>query len=191
MKREAIKNAITGIVVRNILPLMKAYYQSQERSDIVFLIMQKGGSQFATSVFKELSYHDAVPEFTTDTYHSSGWGSNHHAGELKVIARNTVDLKDKVVIILEDIIDTGAAMNDAINACNHAGARSIYVFALAGKPEKLKHKLNANAVTVCFQFGKNDYLIGRGLDECELHRAADEITAVPADEPVSAPRAAI
>lgn len=82
-------------------------------------------------------------------------------GEVKQLIGLTSDLKDRDVIIVEDIVDTGITMSNTIPQFYEKGAKSVEICTLLMKPENLRVSLD---VKYCAIEIENLFVLGYGLD---------------------------
>jgi hypoxanthine phosphoribosyltransferase len=89
------------------------------------------------------------------------------SGEIKTVMDLNIDVKDRHVIIAEDIIDTGNTLNQFIPSLEKLNPASISLTTLLLKPDALQHSLNIHHVG--FEI-PNLFVIGYGLDYDNLGR---------------------
>ena len=82
------------------------------------------------------------------------------------------DLKDKDVILLEDIVDTARTLYNFLPELEKQSPKSIKVFSLLVKPDAMEHKIPLDYVG--FEI-PNDFIIGFGLDYDGYGRALNDI----------------
>ncbi len=82
-------------------------------------------------------------------------------GKIKEVIGLNEDLTDRTVIIIEDIVDTGATMKQMIESLGTRNPKSIHICSLLVKPDKLQVPLNIEYVA--FEI-PNDFILGYGLD---------------------------
>lgn len=75
--------------------------------------------------------------------------------------KHSLDFKDRNVVIVEDIIDSGLTMSWLLEKIFSSGAKSIKVVSLLLKPDSLKHKVQLDYVG--FEI-PNNFVVGYGLD---------------------------
>ena len=73
----------------------------------------------------------------------------------------SLDLKDRNVVIVEDIIDSGLTMSWLLEKIKSSGTKSVKVVSLLLKPDCLQHKLQIDYVG--FEI-PNNFVVGYGLD---------------------------
>ena len=83
-----------------------------------------------------------------------------------------VDIKDRIVILVEDVIDSGLTMSLVRARCLELGAREVRLATMLFKPAALRADLTPDYV--CFEI-PNDFVVGHGLDYDELGRAYKDI----------------
>ena len=83
------------------------------------------------------------------------------SGEIKTIMGLEKDLRDRDVIIVEDIVDTGLSMSHILEEIKRKKPRSIAVASLLLKPEALKTDISIKYIG--FEI-PNKFVVGYGLD---------------------------
>ena len=89
-------------------------------------------------------------------------------GAITIIKDLEVSIKDRHIIIVEDVIDSGLTIQELINLLNKRGASSIEVATLLDKPESRKVKCQ-KPKWVGTTIGP-EFVVGFGLDYDELYR---------------------
>ncbi|MCG8378414.1 MAG: hypoxanthine-guanine phosphoribosyltransferase [Proteobacteria bacterium] len=85
-------------------------------------------------------------------------------------------LKDKIVLLIDDILDEGITLSAIINYCHEAGASRVLTAVLVEKElkqEKPVQHADFTGLTV-----PNRYVFGYGMDYHEYHRNLDGIYAL-------------
>ena len=82
-------------------------------------------------------------------------------GAVKQLIGLKEDIKDRTVVIVEDIIDSGLTMQHLLNLLAEKQPRAIHIAALLVKPGNLQVKLDIPYC--CFEI-PNDFIVGYGLD---------------------------
>jgi hypoxanthine phosphoribosyltransferase len=124
--------------------------------DIVFLGILNGAFMFASDLVRKISFDVQVTFVKLTSY--SGQSST---GNVKRLIGVNEDLKDKTVVILEDIIDTGATIESIIGQIKGFRPRQIFVATLLLKPDLFSKEINIDYVG--FRIPKN-FVVGYGLD---------------------------
>ncbi len=98
---------------------------------------------------------------------SSYFGGLGSTGKVKLIHDLKTDVKDRHVLIMEDIVDTGRTLKYLMDLLADRGAKSIKVCSLLNKPEG--RKVDVEPDYVGFTVPK-EFLVGYGLDYKGFYR---------------------
>ncbi|MBE8163358.1 MAG: hypoxanthine phosphoribosyltransferase [Bdellovibrionaceae bacterium] len=127
------------------------------------LCILKGASFFYADLIREINLPLSCNFFGISSY--SGTKST---GNVKITLDLISSIKDKDVIIVEDIVDTGLSLEFIINYINSKKPKSITVVSLLYKPKQLKVK-NIRVDYHAFEID-NQFVVGYGLDYDEAWR---------------------
>ena len=105
----------------------------------------------------------------------SGWDST---GEVKLTKDVDQSMKDRNVILVEDILDTGLTMTYLRKMLLARQPRSLKVAALLDKPSRRKLPLEGDYVGFKIP---DEFVVGYGLDYAEKYRNLPDICIVPRD----------
>mgnify|MGYP000847671932 CR=1 FL=1 len=110
-----------------------------------------------------------------DYIHVSRYGSEIKGGEAKWLHEPTISLRDRNVILIEDIVDEGVTLQLLRNYCVSKGASSVSCATLVEKldVEKVGEKADYIGLTV-----PNRYVFGFGMDYKGFWRNLSSIYAV-------------
>lgn len=112
-----------------------------------------------------------------DYCHATRYRGATTGGELTWLARPQIDLKDRVVLIIDDILDEGHTLAQIIDACKAQGASSVYTAVLANKQHDRRfNDMQANFVGL--DVGDH-YVFGAGMDYKGWFRNLTGIYAAP------------
>lgn len=103
----------------------------------------------------------------------SGWDST---GEVKLIKDVDQSLKEKNIILVEDILDTGLTMTYLKRLLMARQPRTLKVAALLDKPSRRKLPLEGDYVGFKIP---DEFVVGYGLDYAEKYRNLADICVVP------------
>jgi hypoxanthine phosphoribosyltransferase len=103
----------------------------------------------------------------------SGWDST---GEVKLTKDVDQMMKDKNIILVEDILDTGLTMTYLKKLLMARQPRSLKVAALLDKPSRRKLPLEGDYVGFKIP---DEFVVGYGLDYAEKYRNLADICVVP------------
>lgn len=82
-------------------------------------------------------------------------------GKIKEVIGINENLKGRTVVIVEDIVDTGATMKRMLETLGTREPESLHICTLLVKPGKLKVNLNIEYAAMEIP---NDFIVGYGLD---------------------------
>jgi hypoxanthine phosphoribosyltransferase len=103
----------------------------------------------------------------------TGWDST---GEVKLTKDVDQTLKDKNVIVVEDILDTGLTLTYLKKMLLARQPRSLKIAALLDKPSRRKLPLEGDYVGFKIP---DEFVVGYGLDYAEKYRNLADICVVP------------
>lgn len=93
-------------------------------------------------------------------------------GKVKNLLGLEADLKDRHVILVEDIVDTGLSMTHLLSLINEKDPSSVKIATLLHKPEALQHQIKIDYLG--FEI-PNKFVVGYGLDYDGFGRNIPEI----------------
>ena len=99
----------------------------------------------------------------------SSYSGTNSTGELIVRRAVSVDIKDRHVLILEDIYDTGTSLDFTYRHLMSKGPASLKICTLLDKPERRKPGITLKPDYVGFTI-PNEFVVGYGLDYNEHFR---------------------
>jgi len=124
--------------------------------DPVFLGILNGAFMFASDLFKQLDFPTQITFLKLASY--TGTTSS---GSVKQLIGINMDLKDRVVVVIEDIVDTGVTLDTILRQLAGYQPRELIVATFLHKPEAAIHKVKPDYVGIQIP---NDFVIGYGLD---------------------------
>jgi hypoxanthine phosphoribosyltransferase len=133
----------------------------------LFIAILNGSFMFASDLFKELTIDAEICFIKLASY--KGTRSTGH-----VITSIGLDepLKDRHVIVVEDIVDTGKTLSEFLPQLNDQQPASLKIAALLHKPEAMVYPLEIDYLGFSVP---NKFLLGYGLDFDGLGRNLKEI----------------
>lgn len=124
--------------------------------DPLFVCIMNGAFMFAAELMYAIDEDFEVCFARYSSY--EGTASTHCLKEIMPVDR---DLSDRIVVIVEDLIDTGYTMKCVRERFLELGAKEVYVAALFSKPEAHTPDLEADYVAMMIE---NRFILGHGLD---------------------------
>lgn len=133
----------------------------------LFIAIMNGSFMFAADLFKYLNIDAEISFIKLASY--KGTKSTGHV--ITSIGLD-IDLKDRHIIILEDIIDTGKTMHAFLPQIYNQQPASLKIAVLLHKPEATVHAVPIDYL--CFTI-PNKFVVGYGLDYDGYGRNIDSI----------------
>ncbi|OPJ61067.1 hypoxanthine phosphoribosyltransferase [Clostridium oryzae] len=131
--------------------------------DLVLIGILKGSVMFMADLMKEITIPCSMDFMAVSSYGSSTKSS----GVVKIIKDLDVEIRDKHVLIVEDIIDTGITLKYLIEYLKTRKPASLEIACLLNKPERRKAEIDVKYIG----FQVPDYfIVGYGLDYDEIYR---------------------
>ena len=133
----------------------------------VFLAVLNGSFVFAADLLREINLPCEISFVKLSSYN----GTNS-TGKINDIIGLNIDITNRPVIIVEDIIDTGLTIAHLLESLKPHNPESINICTLLLKPSKLQVKLN---VRYCCKQIPDDFVVGYGLDYDSFGRNTKDI----------------
>lgn len=124
--------------------------------DPLFVCIMNGAFMFASELFRSLDDDYEIAFARYSSY--EGTSSTHELVEVMPLSQS---VKGRVVVIVEDLIDTGFTMNCLKEKYLAEGAKEVYIATMLLKKEALVNDVTADFVGLSID---NRFIIGHGLD---------------------------
>lgn len=135
---------------------------------LVLVGVLNGAFMFLADLVRELSIPVQI-DFVRVASYGAGTASS---GKINLTKDLELDIQNKDVLVIEDIVDTGLTLSCLIDHLKSFGPRSVRVCALLDKRERRER---AVPVDYTCQVVKKGFLVGYGLDYAEDYRSLQEI----------------
>ncbi len=112
-----------------------------------------------------------------DYIHATRYRSSTRGGDLHWLVEPRQSLKDRTVVIVDDIMDGGLTLAAIIDYCKQAGAKEVYTSVMVNKERTREPGVNFEPDFTGLH-AENRYVFGFGLDYKEYLRNAPGIYAV-------------
>ena len=139
----------------------------------LFVAILNGAFMFIADVMRHLNGPYELTFARYASYHGTS-----SSGALQEIMPIRSDIKGRLVILLEDIIDSGFTMMHVMKTLKDSGAADVKLATMLFKPDALKYDVKPDYVAMEIS---NDFIVGRGLDYDELGRAYRDIYKIVED----------
>lgn len=154
-------------IQKEILSLANILNQEYEGKEVIFISVLNGSFMFTADLMKRITIPCEISFIKVSSYQ----GMNTSGRVDEVIGLNT-SIKNKHIIILEDIVDTGITMDKVMTLLSAEHPASIKITTLLYKPEAFKGKHKPDFVGFSIP---NSFVVGYGLDYNEHGRNTEHI----------------
>ncbi len=134
---------------------------AKDKAPILVSIL-KGSCFFLAEVAKNIDLNVEL-----DFMDIASYSGTNSTGNIKILMDLDRDVNDENILIIEDIIDTGATLKKVKDLLESRGARSVRIAALLDKAERREKEVEVNYVGFkC----PNEFVVGFGLDYDQKYR---------------------
>lgn len=144
----------------------------------VVLCVLNGAFPFAADLFRCIDTDAEIAFIRLSSYQGT-----ESTGKVRQLMGLTLDIKDRPVIVVEDIVDTGHTITNLLGQLREKNPSEIRVATLLFKPEALQHDIKPDYVG--FEIPKK-FIIGFGLDLDGLARNLPDIWVLDESAPATA-----
>lgn len=142
---------------------------------LVCVCVLKGAYAFFTDLMRNLSIHPLM-----DFVRLSSYADQTSRQSRMVFSKDMeIDIKDKHVLVVEDIVDTGHSMKFLSKVLEARSPKSIKIAAMIDKGERREVDVQVDFVGFTLEKG---FIVGYGLDYAEKYREMDGIFNLHLDE---------
>jgi len=134
---------------------------------VVFVVILNGAFMFASDLYKLITLDSRISFLKLASY--SGTSSS---GNVKQLIGLNESLKDKTVVVVEDIVDTGHTLDSILKQLKGFEPAEIKIASLLHKPEAYLHNYKIHYLGFNIP---NDFIVGYGLDYEGFGRNLDSI----------------
>ena len=140
----------------------------------IFLGILNGAFMFASDLFKQITIPCQITFLKLASYVGTAT-----TGTVRQLIGINQDLKDRTVVILEDIVDTGITLDTIMRQLNGYEPKEILVATMLHKPAAAQIEVKLNYVGMHIP---NDFVLGYGLDYDGYGRNLPEIYTLVDDQ---------
>lgn len=132
--------------------------------EIVVIGILRGAAVFMTDIIREIDLYMDIDFMSVSSY---GDGTES-TGQVKIIKDLDTNVRDKHILIVEDIIDTGRTLKHLVELFEYRQAASIKIATLLDKPERrIMKDIMPDYVGIEIP---NEFVVGYGLDFQQKYR---------------------
>ena len=149
---------------------------------VIFVGVLKGAAIFLSDLARHVELDSTFDFIGVSSYGNrpspseelkSGWDST---GEVKLTKDVDQSMRDKNVILVEDILDTGLTLTYLKRLLLARQPKAFRIAALLDKPSRRKQPIEADYVGFSIP---DEFVVGYGLDYAERYRNLPDICVVP------------
>ena len=160
LKKDDIEHMVVQVANR-----ISSDYQERE---LVLIGVLKGAYIFLSDLVRQMSIPTQVDFISVSSY-----GADTSSSEkIRLTKDIDIDVKNKDVLIIEDIIDTGLTLSYIVEHVKSFNPKTIKVCTLIDKRERRKSKIKIDYACHLVAEG---FLVGYGLDYSEDYRNLPDI----------------
>ncbi|MFI5030158.1 MAG: hypoxanthine phosphoribosyltransferase [Reyranellales bacterium] len=153
---------------------MAADLAVQLPADTLVVSVLKGSFVFAADLIRALSRAGA--DWSMDFLTLSSYGKHTStSGNVQIVRDIVDDVRDRDVLLVDDILESGLTLSFARNLMKERGAHRVWICTLLDKPHKRRAPLEADFTG--FRAG-DEFVVGYGLDWAHRFRGLPYIGVV-------------
>ncbi|MCD6185102.1 MAG: hypoxanthine phosphoribosyltransferase [Deltaproteobacteria bacterium] len=155
-------------IIKMVASVARSISSEYQDKEIVLIGVLKGSFIFLSDLVRHLEIPVKIDFISVSSYGSHTSSS----GKPRLTKYHDIEIKDKDILIVEDIIDTGLTLAFIIKYLQSFHPKSIKVCTFIDKYER--RKVNINIDFKC-HVAENGFFVGYGLDFAENYRALPDI----------------
>jgi adenylate kinase len=136
--------------------------------DPIFIAVLNGSFLFAADIMRQIN----IPNCEISFIKLSSYSGTKTTGNVQELIGLGKNLKNRNIVILEDIIDTGITLEKIISLLNKENVANIKIATLLFKPNAYTKKIPINFIGRSIG---NSFVVGYGLDYDDLGRNLSHI----------------
>lgn len=140
---------------------ISADYQGE---DLLLICILRGGVPFMVDLSRNITVPHMMDFMAVSSY---GVGRRESSGSARVSLDLTMDIRDRNVVLVEDIVDSGHTIAAVLQMLGTRQPKSLKVCALLDKPERREAHVPVDYLGFTIP---NKFVFGYGLDLDEYYR---------------------
>ena len=149
--------------IQNIVESISTNINKLQVKNPLFIAVLNGSFLFASDIMRKITLPDAEISFIK----LSSYSGTKSTGNVNELIGLNKQIKNRNVIILEDIVDTGNTLEKIIKILKEKKVASYKIATLLFKPDAYTKNINIDYIGKSI---KNDFVVGYGLDYDEIGR---------------------
>ncbi len=144
------------------------------KGDLLLVCILKGGVLFLTDLMRSVSIPHSIDFMSITSY---GVGARESTGDVRILMDLSQNIRDKHVLIVEDIIDSGNTLSYILHQLEARGPASLNVCCLLNKPDRREVDIPVKFLGFTIP---DKFVFGYGLDLDEEFRNLPFIAVIDA-----------
>jgi hypoxanthine phosphoribosyltransferase len=149
---------------RRIAELGKEISKDYAGQDLLLICLLRGAVLFLTDLMRQIDIPHTIDFMAVSSY---GEGARESSGSVRITMDIRTDIRDKNVLIIEDIIDSGNTLSSVMDLLQARNPKSLRACTLLDKTER--REVDVPIQYVGFDI-KDKFVFGYGLDLDEYYR---------------------
>jgi hypoxanthine phosphoribosyltransferase len=156
-------------IARRIADIARQISIDYKNADLVMIGVLKGAFVFLADLIRKVELERFTIDFVRVASYADGVESSANVQMIKDVE---VDITNKDLLIVEDILDSGLTLNYLVRHFKQRIPKSVKICTLIDKRER--RQIDISADYICHTVEKG-YLVGYGLDHAEAYRHLPEV----------------
>ena len=150
-------------VDRRIQEIGDQISKDYEGKQVHLVCVLKGGAFFMCELAKRITVPVSLDFMSVSSY----GGGTESSGVVRIVKDLDEPLKDKHVLVVEDIVDSGRTLSYLLEMLKDRHPASLHLCTLLDKPER--RVIDVDVDYTCFQI-PDEFVVGYGLDYDQRYR---------------------
>lgn len=158
--------------IREVAEMINRDYEGKQ---IHLICVLRGGAFFMCELAKRITVPVSLDFMSVSSY----GGDTKSSGVVKIVKDLDDSIKDRDVLVVEDIVDSGRTLSYLMELLRDRGPKSLRLCTLLDKPDR--RVIDVPVDYTCFQI-PDEFVVGYGLDYAQKYRNLPYIGIVKFDE---------
>jgi hypoxanthine phosphoribosyltransferase len=149
---------------KRIAELGKQISQDYAGQDLLLVCVLRGGVMFLTDLMRNLDLPHMIDFMALSSY---GVGARQSSGKVRITMDLTMDIYNRNVLVVEDIVDSGRTMASLLEVLSTRQPKSLKICTLLDKASRREVDIQLDYVGFNIE---DKFVFGYGLDLDEYYR---------------------
>ena len=150
-------------IEKKVYELSKQIEKDYEGEEIVIVGILKGASVFVSDLIRNIDLDVKIDFMSVSSYGNS----TESSGTVKILKDLDMVIKDKNVLVVEDIIASGLTLSNLVKALETRKPKSLKLCTLLDKPKRRTVDIPVDYIG--FEI-EDKFIVGYGIDWAEKYR---------------------